>query len=217
MFSILINHPGHLMTTRPIVFIQYLAAVSIVEAIQGYDKGYEKMQVRLKWPNDIYCRDPTKSEGPPHYVKIGGILANCSYSSGNYQIVLGVGINTNNSRPTTSLRALAEAAGLPPLKLEQLLARILTRIEARYNNFTMRGFSGELEGAYYRHWLHSEQVVTLETEGGVRAKVRGITKDWGMLTAEELGPGDRTTGRVFSLQSDENSFDYWRGLVRRKI
>ncbi|TLD06229.1 uncharacterized protein PgNI_08915 [Pyricularia grisea] len=217
MFSVLINHPGHLMTTRPIVFIQYLAAVAIVEAIQGYDKGYEKMQVRLKWPNDIYCRDPTKPEGPPHYVKIGGILANCSYSSGNYQIVLGVGINTNNSRPTTSLRALAEAAGLPPLKLEQLLARILTRMEARYNGFTMKGFSGELEGAYYRHWLHSDQVVTLEMEGGVRAKIRGITKDWGMLVAEELGLGDRTTGRTFALQSDENSFDYWRGLVKRKI
>lgn len=53
LFSVIINHPAHLASSRPIVFIQYLAAVAIVEAIRSYDTGYENMPVKLKWPNDI--------------------------------------------------------------------------------------------------------------------------------------------------------------------
>lgn len=53
IFSTVIDHPTHLAVTRPIVFIQYIAAVAIVEAIRSYGQGYEKLDVKLKWPNDI--------------------------------------------------------------------------------------------------------------------------------------------------------------------
>lgn len=53
MFSVVINHPAHLAVTRPIVFVQYIAAVAIVEAIRSYGEGYEDLPVKLKWPNDI--------------------------------------------------------------------------------------------------------------------------------------------------------------------
>lgn len=220
ILSTVINHPAHQAATRPIVFIQYLAAVAIVEAIQRYGRGYEGLPVKLKWPNDIYARDPSKpKDEPPSYVKIGGILANCAYSAGSYQIVLGIGINTNNGRPTTSLDALLPAynPNLPPFRIERLLARILTRLETLYGQFIRRGFTRELEEKYYEHWLHSGQMVTLEGEGGVSAKVLGITRDWGLLKAEEVGFDGRPTGRVWALQSDENSFDFWRGLVKRKV
>lgn len=62
-----------------------------------------------------------------------------------------------------------------------------------------------------------DQIVTLETEGGLRAKIRGITRDWGLLQAEELGWEDRPTGHVVSLQTDSNSFDFFRGLIKRKV
>ncbi|KAL8945175.1 MAG: hypothetical protein Q9211_000327, partial [Gyalolechia sp. 1 TL-2023] len=69
---------------------------------------------------------------------------------------------------------------------------------------------------YYKHWLHSEQIVTLEAEGGIRARIKGITTDWGLLKAEELGWEDRATGKVVELQSDSNSFDFFKGLIKRK-
>lgn len=47
------KHPMELGNTAPIVFIQYLAAIAIVEGIQSYDNGYKKVPVKLKWPNDI--------------------------------------------------------------------------------------------------------------------------------------------------------------------
>ncbi len=42
-----------LNSTAPIVFLQYLAALAIVQGIKTYDKGYQDVPVKLKWPNDI--------------------------------------------------------------------------------------------------------------------------------------------------------------------
>ncbi|KAI1387296.1 biotin-protein ligase [Hypoxylon trugodes] len=217
IMSTVINHPAHLAPSRPIVFIQYLAAIAIVQAVKSYDRGYDEVPVKLKWPNDIYALDPRQpSSSPPSYVKIGGILSNCSYSSGSYQIVLGIGINATNGRPTTSLDALLPSH-LAPFRIEKLTAGILTRLEALYKTFVRRGFTRDMEDAYYAHWLHGRQIVNLEAQGGVKARIVGITRDWGMLRAEELGSDDKPTGKVWALQSDENSFDFFRGLVKRKI
>jgi biotin---protein ligase len=216
IMSTVINHPAHLAASRPIVFIQYLAAVAIAEAIKSYDKGYGDLPIKLKWPNDIYALDPCQTGDSPQYVKIGGILSNCSYSSGSYKIVLGIGINATNGRPTTSLDALLPSH-LAPFRIERLLARLLTRLEVLYKQFLRRGFTESMERDYYTHWLHGRQIVTLEAEGGVRARIVGITRDWGMLMAEELNTDDKPTGKMWSLQSDENSFDFFKGLLRRKL
>lgn len=236
LFSTIINHPAYLAASRPVVFIQYVAAIAVVEAIQAYGAGYEDLQVKLKWPNDI-CKfaippmcflrapltlsrstdalDPSKPASAKSYVKIGGILSQCGYSGGAYQIVLGIGINAVNPRPTTSISDMLPE-GAEPLRLERLLALMLTRLEAIYAEFRRDGFSSDLEARYYRHWLHSGQSIVLEAEGGVKARVLGITKDWGMLRVEETDREGRGLGKIWALQSDENSFDYWKGLVRRK-
>lgn len=253
IFSTVVTHPAHLAATRPVVFVQYLAAIAIVEAIRGYDGlpsggggAYADLPVRLKWPNDVYAQDPanpwrdssSSSSGAGHgakkkeanWVKIGGILTNCAYSAGNYQMVVGVGLNTTNGRPTTSLDALlaafppaaggrggGEGRARQPFRAERLLARLVTRFEALYAQFVRAGFTRDMEERYYAAWLHSGQEVTLEAEGGARARVVGITRDWGLLRAEEIGPDGRDTGRTWALQSDENSFDFWKGLVKRKM
>jgi biotin--protein ligase len=159
--------------------------------------------------------DPSKA-GSKEYVKIGGILVNSSYSSGNYDLVVGIGLNTANAAPTTSLNSLLPS-NLAPFTLEKLLARILTKFETMYNSFCRTGFDKGLEGLYYRHWLHTDQIVTLEQEGGARVRIKGITTDWGLLRAEELGWEDKPTGKVWELQSDSNSFDFFRGLLKRKV
>lgn len=235
IMSTLINLEASLMATRPLAFVNYLAAIAIVEAIRGYDQTndvYQKLDVKIKWPNDIYVRDPSKPNEPA-YVKVGGILAQCSYSVPNYQIILGIGINTNNAQPTTSLDALLNwTASLlggcdktppPPFKIERLVARILTCLEILYDHFIRKGFSDELEALYYKYWLHTNQIVTLEDEDGVKARVVGITKDEGLLVAEEVIEDGielnswKATGSMFRLQSDENGFDYWKGLIKKKI
>lgn len=53
IFSTVIRHPIEKVQSAPIVLIQYLAAMAVVKGIKSYDKGYEDMPVKLKWPNDI--------------------------------------------------------------------------------------------------------------------------------------------------------------------
>ncbi|KAF2771176.1 biotin holocarboxylase synthetase/biotin-protein ligase [Teratosphaeria nubilosa] len=229
MFSTLLKHSIALSTAAPVVFVQYLAAMAIVAGIKEYDRGYDRMPVKLKWPNDIYARDPNAAASDPRsgageadeeeerkkYVKVGGILVNSSYAGGDYTLVVGIGLNVSNaSSPTTSLNNLARSLHppLPPFTLEKLLASILTQFEGIYTRFCRTGFGGELERRYYGLWLHSRQVVTLEAEGGARARIEGVTTDWGLLVAEEV----EGKGRRWALQSDGNSFDFFKGLLKRK-
>jgi biotin--protein ligase len=155
------------------------------------------------------------------YTKICGILVNSHYSTREYISVVGIGINAANTAPTVSLEAVVEqfASGykLQPLTLEKLLARILTVFEEIYTRFLRTGFDRHFEEMYYDHWLHMYQIVTLEEEDGAKARIRGITTDYGLLLAEELGWDNRPTGRIWQLQSDSNSFDFFRGLIRRKV
>lgn len=224
MFSLVIRHPVALTAQAPVIFLQYLAALAIVQGIKTYDVGYKNLPIKLKWPNDI-CKRPKAVEissdlkqdaldpSSKAYVKIGGILVNSHYNSSEFLSVIGVGLNTTNAAPTTSLNALQPPA---PFTVERLLARTLTTFSTLYNGFLQTGFNKGLEELYYSHWLHSDQIVTLETEGGARARIKGITSDWGLLVAEELGWEDRPTGKKWQLQSDSNSFDFFKGLVKRK-
>jgi biotin--protein ligase len=217
MFSTVMHHSIAMSQSAPVVFIQYLAALAIVQGIKNYAPGYNKIPVKLKWPNDIYAQLPGSANNP--VVKIGGILVNSSYSGSSYDLVCGIGLNLSNALPTTTLNLLASTQS-PPLKAftpEKLLASILAQFETLYSTFCQAGFTRDMEGDYYDNWLHTNQIVTLETEGGIKAKIKGITRDWGLLLAEELGWEDRPTGRLITLQSDSNSFDFFRGLVRRKV
>jgi biotin--protein ligase len=216
MFSVVLRHSLAISNTAPVVFVQYLAALAIVSGIQSYSNGYGKLPVKLKWPNDIYALDPSKDPKEKSYVKIGGILVNSSYSGGDYTLVVGIGLNVNNSAPSVSLSQLASKAGLPSFTLEKLLASALTHFEELYTRFCRTGFDASLESQYYDSWLHTDQLVTLEAEGGAKARIKGITRDWGLLVAEEMNWEGRGTGRRWELQSDSNSFDFFRGLLKKK-
>ena len=64
---------------------------------------------------------------------------------------------------------------------------------------------------------YSNQIVTVESEGGLKARIKGVTRDWGLLVAEELTRDEKPTGHTIALQSDNNSFDFFKGLIKRKV
>jgi len=74
-----------------VVFIQYLAALAISEALDpGTEGGRSEgvLGVRIKWPNDVYAL--VKGEGGKiEKVKIGGILVNSNYSNGKFRVMAG--------------------------------------------------------------------------------------------------------------------------------
>jgi biotin--protein ligase len=71
------------------VFVQYLFGLAVVEACRNKAVlGDMGERVRLKWPNDIYAVDENYDD-PHTRKKIGGILVNTSFSSGQVDIVIG--------------------------------------------------------------------------------------------------------------------------------
>jgi biotin--protein ligase len=215
MFSTVIHHSFSLTQNAPVIFVQYIAALAVAQGIKTYAPGYENVSVKLKWPNDIYAQIPGSPTNP--LVKIVGILVNSSYSGSDYSLTVGIGLNLDNPLPTISLNSLVCALGLKGMTNEKLLASILASFESLYRTFCRSGWNRELEDLYYQNWLHSGQVVQLDTHGGMKARIKGITKDWGLLLAEEMGDGEKSTGRMVSLQSDSNRFDFFKGLVSRKV
>ncbi|KAK9353475.1 biotin-protein ligase [Lipomyces doorenjongii] len=232
-FSIVIRHPLAIQAVAPVVFVQYIASLAIVEAIRTYGPGYEELDVRLKWPNDVYARNPAYEEAvaegitplPAKYLKIAGILVNSNFVDNEYLLVVGCGINTANEAPTTSLNTLVAAANvkrrrevrqaLEPFKIERLFAKIMWVFERMYNIFRLQGFHA-FEDMYYARWLHTDAIVRLEMYGGTRAKIKGISMDYGMLVVEELSLDGVSPGKSFTLQPDGNSFDMLKGLLKKK-
>lgn len=110
-------------------FVQYIATLAIVQAVQQLAQQRlqvtvphdglllhtglrhhpthlsrttlmqgSSLDVRIKWPNDIY------SSG----MKIGGVLCHSTYRSKEFQVVIGVGLNLDNSQPTTCVNDILQ-------------------------------------------------------------------------------------------------------------
>ena len=229
MFSLLARHPDG----RTLPFIQYVATMAAVDAIQeaadqalvdagvagaGFRRGAGRtVDVRVKWPNDLYCGD----------AKIGGVLCASTYDDGGFDVVVGVGINLDNAEPTMCVNQIiaervaragdgsSSSTATPtatPLTRERLMASFANRFEALAGMLHAAGGFEPLEEAYLRQWLHTDQVLTLEEEGGARPRltVKGITKTGYLLAVD-------TAGARYELHPDGNSLDFFKGLVRKKM
>jgi biotin--protein ligase len=149
------------------------------------------LDVRIKWPNDIYSGS----------LKLGGILCHSAYRDRIFHVTVGVGLNVANRQPTTCIEALMEAAAasaaaggegtgaatLTPVNRELLLAEIVNRLEGMLDRLGAEGF-GPYEEAYYEAWLHSGQELQLE-EGGSRVGVRvaGLSQHGYLLAVDDEG------------------------------
>lgn len=226
--SSLLKMPQKNAVNAPVVFVQYLSSMAYTQALLEYDAGYEEVPVNIKWPNDIYIKLPQyigkeidKNLKEVTHAKIGGILVNTNIIDNEFYLIVGAGINVSNAAPTTSVNLVISAMNehyekigsakrLDPIQEEKLLAKYLSIFNAMFEKFKYSGFKPFLPD-YYKLWFHSNQIVTLNDEGKVQAKICGITPDWGMLMAKDL-----KTGNIYELQPDGNSFDMFNGLISQK-
>ena len=80
-FSFIVRHSARL-SHAPVVFIQYLIALAVVESIRER-KGYEDVPLRVKWPNDVYA------DVNGDLKKVGGLLVNSSFVQDEFLLVIG--------------------------------------------------------------------------------------------------------------------------------
>ncbi|KAJ1795744.1 biotin holocarboxylase synthetase, partial [Coemansia sp. RSA 2399] len=198
-FTMLLRHPT--MKQAPVVMMQYLMSVAIVEAVKA-QPGYEGIPLRLKWPNDVYAlhtpvgdSSDSSESTDPSYSKIGGILVGSSFKAGEFTLLFGCGINVANPLPTTSINKLiheyniSHGTSLAEMSLEKVVALVTAKFEELYRKFLVSGFEPLLP-LYYKNWLHTDQHVSLANQGFERAKVIGLCPTSGLLRVSSLiNPG----------------------------
>lgn len=212
-FSTLLHHtPQPSEKPNAIVFIQYLVSLAVTESILDLRPH---LGIKIKWPNDIYLELPIKASttsvnftsNGKKYAKVSGSLITTNYHQGKYILTLGIGINVSNPHPTISLNSV-----LPPqdsISLEVLFATIMVNFHTIYQSFIASNSSfSQFEERYYRHWFHSDQVVTIESSGE-KGMIKGIDPEHGTLSV-------KTDRGAIGLQADGNSFDMMKGLLKLK-
>ncbi|XP_050714900.1 mucin-19-like isoform X2 [Eriocheir sinensis] len=207
MFSIQLHLSLSSQLGQHLSFLQHLVAMAVVQAVVTLP-GYADIPLRLKWPNDIYLGSD---------VKIGGVVVEATTLGPQVIVNIGSGINLSNSNPTGCLNDAIRQHNqehntcLEELEREVFLARVFNALESLIHTFQNRG-PGAVQHLYYRHWLHSNAVVTVQSEHRhtQSAVVIGIDS-YGFLQAR------LATGETITLQPDGNSFNMMEGLVYSKV
>ncbi|XP_008807174.2 biotin--protein ligase 2-like isoform X2 [Phoenix dactylifera] len=194
---------------RKLPLLQYVVSLAVTEAINEScrAKGLPQLDVRIKWPNDLYL------DG----LKVGGILCTSTYRSKKFNVCSGIGLNLDNEKPTTCLNTTLQkwGSGTNRLTREDILAAFFNSFENLYEIFLIQGFQ-VLEELYYKTWLHSGQKVIIEEQHEGKSveqivvTVQGLTSSGYLLATDE----DK---KSYELHPDGNSFDFFKGLVRRKL
>ncbi|XP_041528925.1 biotin--protein ligase isoform X5 [Microtus oregoni] len=201
LFTLLVSIPLRSQLGQRIPFVQHLMSLAVVEAVRSIPE-YEEINLRVKWPNDIYYSD---------LMKIGGVLVNSTLMGETFYILIGCGFNVTNSNPTICINDLIaehnkqHGAGLKPLRADHLIARAVTVLERLIDAFQAQGPNGVLP-LYYKYWVHSGQQVRLGSTEGPQVSIVGLD-DSGFLQVHQKG------GEVVTVHPDGNSFDMLRNLI----
>ena len=182
--------------------LQHLVSLAVVDSINTMGNGYENLDLRLKWPNDIYAGQ---------HCKIGGVVVFTSIIGSCIHVNIGCGVNLSNEEPTKSINQMAKENNLHPISRELFLSQVLNKLEY-YLDTIGENAVGEKDifNLYHKYWLHCNQSVKLRSEDGTIRKGRVISLDSdGFLLVE-------VDGHKVQVHPDGNSFDMLQGLILPK-
>jgi len=195
LFSFSVTVPQKTLLGKRLSFLQHLVTLAAADSIRHL---HESLNIRIKWPNDIYYGNETK---------VGGVLVKANFVKDEFVVFVGTGINVANRAPTVCLNDFL-APGSKPLTPECVVAITLTRLEQLIEEFQAKGANAVLP-LYYKYWLHSNQEVTVASSGE-KVTILGLD-EYGFLNVKAAG-----TGRTFTLHPDGNSFDMMANLIEGK-
>ncbi|BFG19158.1 hypothetical protein CerSpe_054320 [Prunus speciosa] len=193
---------------RIVPLIQYVVSLAVTEAIKDVcDKnGLPYVDVKIKWPNDLYLNG----------LKVGGILCTSTFKSKQFNVSAGIGLNVDNEKPTTCLNTFLRELSVTTYQFrrEDILASFFDKFEKFYELFINQGFQS-LEELYYKTWLHSGQRVIVQEKNEDQVVENVVTIQGLTSSGYLLAIGD--DNQMCELHPDGNSFDFFKGLVRRKL
>lgn len=203
MFSLLVNVPMDSPLGRHASYLQHITSLAVVESVRSLP-GYQDIELRLKWPNDIYFSNK---------MKLGGVVIKSTITDGVLQANIGCGFNVSNKNPTICINDLIErynsekGSSLGLCSKEQLVGRTISIMEQLINQFQVDEGHQFLQ-LYSQRWLHSGSRVRLE-DRNVDVTIQGLD-EYGYLDVKA------DDGTRHSVQPDGNSFDMMRNLISMK-
>lgn len=206
MFGLQIHIPLESYLGQHVTLLQHLVGLAVVTAVVSIP-GYQNLDLKLKWPNDIFAGNSEK---------VGGVMVTSSVRETCIVCSVGSGINLSNEFPTTCINSLIEehnrcsSTKLEKFTLEKFLALVFTELETILA--TAEVDMPSLIQSYYKHWLHNNAVVSITDKCGKSKQVTVLGIDeFGFLLVRD------TNGVSFSVQSSENSFDIFQSHIKPKM
>ncbi|KAK7494550.1 hypothetical protein BaRGS_00014203 [Batillaria attramentaria] len=203
MFTLPLSVPVDSKLGQRITFLQHIVGLAVVHSIRSLP-GYQDLELRLKWPNDIYYRDQ---------MKLGGVLVTSTIMGDRVHATVGCGVNVANSHPTICINDIIQhhnmetGSNLSRLSASQVVAMTVSALERLISQFQAEG-SQTFCDLYYKYWLHGGVSVQLESEGE-EVEICGLD-GFGFLQVKTK------KGKQLSVQPDGNSFDMMRNLIALK-
>lgn len=166
------------METSQASMVTLVMAESVAEALEEVCN----VKTSIKWPNDILISGH----------KVCGILTEMILSGKKIeQIIIGVGINVNNTDFPEDIKmtatSLLKETG-HSFSRSEIIAKIAVNFEKNYEDFLVRGnLSGILEPYHSRLVNRNERVRVLEPSGEFEGISSGINEKGELLVTKEDG------------------------------
>ncbi|KAK0094727.1 hypothetical protein PV326_010173 [Microctonus aethiopoides] len=183
--------------------LQHIVGVAVIRAVRT-SPGYEDIDLRLKWPNDIYLGEK---------IKIGGLIVTTFVKLRESICNIGVGVNLANDLPSCCINDIIikyneqHGTKLSKLSYERFFALVFNSLEYLLD-IIENGDIDQFYQLYYDYWLHTDAKVNIELDNGRMEEVKILGIDsYGFLEVQGQN------GNIFTVQPDGNSFDIFKGLI----
>lgn len=151
----------------------------------------ERIDARLKWPNDIVVERR----------KLGGILLERAGQGEQAQVVAGLGLNLSVGHRAlpcelrdTATSLAAEGGRVP--RLGDLCARLLSRVEAELDRFCDEGWATYRPALSLLDCLLGQRVRVATRQGGIIGRAVGIDDQGALLVERETADGQKVVESV---------------------
>ncbi len=183
--SILIYHPTKI---KNLPIITLMAGIAVIETINKFSN----IAGSLKWPNDVLINNK----------KVAGILTeNISHS--NYKaIIVGVGVNLNNTHFPPPLNKTATSLFIEngnQVQLNRFLLSLLDQLENQYKKLTEFGESFILQLWRENSDMFGKQVTLTQGQNKFTGTVKNIDDKGNLILLTD-------TGEILHFESGEVSF-----------
>jgi len=160
-----------------------VAGAAIHETLLDFLPQPLKSELRIKWPNDVYC----------HGKKLAGVLAESETQKGKVDwVVLGIGIDVNAGESDFSSDIQKVATSLQiangrPVDKEKIFRDLLNIFERRYREFCKEGFAATRDYVQAHGYLNGKEVHAAEGSLTITGVVQGVSEDGTLRIRTDAG------------------------------